>query len=80
MAKKAAPRLEPEMLDNVEVLELLGKVQSGDLLAVPALFRALFGADGYEAVKEHLRDGGTVRASAMVEWLVGQIEECGSKN
>lgn len=77
---KKTPKLTPDMLDDIDVLELLGKVQSGDLLAVPKLFRAIFGDEGYESVKDSLRDGGTVKASAMVEWLVSQMEACGSKN
>lgn len=68
----AVPKLTPEMLDDIEVLELLSEIDKGALVKVPELFRRVFGADGYEAVKAHLSEDGRTKASDMIAWFVGQ--------
>lgn len=66
------PKLTAEMLDDVEVLELISEIDGGAIVKVPALFRRLFGEEGYAAIKASLAKDGKTKASDLVAWFGGQ--------
>ena len=68
------PKLTPDMLDDVDVLELLCEVDGGNISKVPALFKAIYGEEGYRAIRTELAVDGKTKASAMVEWFKSQAE------
>ena len=71
------PKLTPEMIDDIEVLELICDIDAGAVVKVPALFRKLFGEDGYAAVKAHLAKDGKCKASDLIAWF---MEQSAAKN
>lgn len=71
------PKLTREMLDDIEVLELISEIDAGAIVKVPALFKAMFGEDGYKAVKAHLTKDGKCKASDLVAWFG---EQASAKN
>lgn len=71
------PKLTAEALDDIEVLELLSDIDAGAIVKVPALFRRLFGEDGYAAVKAHLAKDGRCKASDLLSWFA---EQASAKN
>lgn len=72
------PKLTQDMIDDIEVLELISEIDAGAIVKVPALFRTLFGEDGYAAVKAHLSDeNGKCKASALIAWF---MEQAAAKN
>ena len=66
------PKLTADMLDDVDVLELISDVDAGNIVKVPALFRAIFGEEGYRAIRAELAVDGKTKASALVEWFKEQ--------
>ena len=59
--------LEPEALDDYELLELLEQVDDGQILAVMKVAPKLLGNAQTAALNEHLRgENGRVSASAMI--------------
>lgn len=71
------PKLTPDMLDDIDVLELISEIDAGAIVKVPALFRKLFGEDGYAAVKAHLAHDGKCKATDMIAWFG---EQAAAKN
>ena len=62
-----AYELEPEALDDYELLELLQQVDDGQTLAIMRVAPRLLGADQTAALKEHIRgENGRVSATAMI--------------
>lgn len=66
------PKLTGDMLDDIDVLDLVSQVDAGQIGKVPALFRAVFGEDGYRAIKAALAVDGKTKASDMLAWFRGQ--------
>jgi len=50
-------------LDDLQVVEDLATLDTGNGLVLPRLLRTLLGEDGYTQVKDHIRDPETGRAS-----------------
>ena len=71
------PKLTPDMIDDVDVLELISEVESGNIVKVPVLFRKLFGDDGYAAIKASLAKDGKTKASDLIAWFG---EQAAAKN
>lgn len=71
------PKLTPEMIDDVDVLELISEVESGNIVKVPTLFRKLFGDEGYDAIKASLAKDGKTKASDLIAWFG---EQAAAKN
>lgn len=71
------PKLTSDMLDDMDVLDLISQVDAGQIGKVPALFRAIFGDDGYQAIKSNLAVDGKTKASDMLAWF---REQSAAKN
>lgn len=52
-------------LDDIAVMELLGEMQAGNILALPRLMRMVFGDEQYASIKESLAEDGRTSAKAM---------------
>lgn len=64
------PKLDPNVLDDIEVLELMSDVLvKGKRLLAPDLFRKVLGEDGYAQLKAHFAKDGKTSLNDMIEWL-----------
>lgn len=71
--------VDPTMFDDFELLESLAEIQRGDVLALPAVFRAVAG-DKAQALLDAVRDErGRVTATAATEMLVQIMSELAPK-
>lgn len=71
--------VDPTVFDDFELLESLAEVQRGDVLALPAVFRAVAG-DTAQALLDAVRDErGRVTATAATEMLVQIMSELAPK-
>lgn len=71
--------VDPTIFDDFELLESLAEVQRGDVLALPAVFRAVAG-DKAQALLDAVRDErGRVTATAATELLVQIMSELAPK-
>ena len=71
--------VDPTVFDDFELLESLAEVQRGDVLALPAVFRAVAG-DTAQALLDAARDErGRVTATAATEMLVQIMRELAPK-
>lgn len=72
-------KVDPTIFDDFELLESLAEVQRGDVLALPAVFRAVAG-DQAPALLNSIRGGnGRVTATAATEVLVQIMRELAPK-
>lgn len=71
--------VDPTIFDDFELLESLAEIQRGDVLALPAVFRAVAG-DKAQALLDAVRDErGRVTATAATEMLVQIMSELAPK-
>lgn len=71
--------VDPTMFDDFELLESLAEIQRGDVLVLPAVFRAVAG-DKAQALLDAVRDErGRVTATAATELLVQIMSELAPK-
>ena len=71
--------VDPTVFDDFELLESLAEVQRGDVLALPAVFRAVAG-DTAQALLDAVRDErGRVTATAATEMLVQIMRDLAPK-
>lgn len=71
--------VDPTIFDDFELLESLAEIQRGDVLALPAVFRAVAG-DAAQALLDAVRDErGRVTATAATEMLVQIMSELAPK-
>ncbi len=69
------------VFDDWEFIELLGELESGNGLKLPAVLERLIGAEGAAALKEHCRDSesGKVTVKAMRTELTDIMTEAAGK-
>lgn len=61
--------VDPDLMDDIDMVDDFSAVQDGDVFAIPRLLRRMFGAD-YQRVKEELAGpGGVTRATDFVEFM-----------
>ena len=71
--------VDPTVFDDFELLESLAEIQRGDVLALPAVFRAVAG-DKAQALLDAIRgENGRVTATAATEVLVQIMSELAPK-
>lgn len=64
-------RLDKDVLDDMDTVELLGKLQDGDIFVFPTLCRMIFGEKQFERIKNALADhNGKTKVSDMSEFFV----------
>lgn len=62
-------KIDPDVLDDIEVFEWLAEAQDGNAFVFPKLIKRMFGKD-YAKVKEKLADkNGITKASDMTEFF-----------
>jgi hypothetical protein len=67
-------------LEDIETLEAMSDIQSGNALAIVPLFRKIFGGD-YARIKSELKGNDeTLSVERMSEWFAGVMEALGAKN
>lgn len=63
--------LDPEVRDDIELLELLIELDGGDRSALPAAVEKTIGAEGKKALYDHLRsEKGRVSTNAVHKALI----------
>lgn len=72
-----AVRVERETLDDIEVMELLGEMQGGNVLVLPRLMRLVFGEEQYADIKAALAEGGRTSAKAVARFFSEAFRELG---
>lgn len=71
-------KVEVELLDDWDVLDMLAEMQKGNMLVAPDFVRKVFGKDQGKALIEHCRVDGRVpteKVLAEVFDVFGQIRE-----
>lgn len=67
--------MDEEPLNNIEVLEVISEIESGDITKLPKFFTVLFGEEQYENIKDSLRnDDGICRVNTLVEFYRESID------
>lgn len=78
MKGRLADGFEAELNDNIlddwEFLELLDDVDNGNEGAIVRVAKMLLGKDGLKSLKDHLRQDGHVKVTAMVPALTELME------
>ncbi len=70
-------KIKKDAVDDIEVVELLGDIQEGDIFAFPKLARLMFGEDGYQQVKEGLaRKDGRTRVTDVFDFFTEVFVAC----
>lgn len=69
----------PTIFDDFELLEALAEIQRGDVLALPAVFRAVAGDKAQELLDAIRGENGRVTATAATETLVQIMSELAPK-
>lgn len=70
-------KIKKDVVDDIEVVELLGDIQEGDIFAFPKLARLMFGEDGYQKVKEGLaRKDGRTRVTDVFDFFTEVFVAC----
>lgn len=70
-------KIAKDVMDDMEVLELLGEVQDGNVFAFSKLARRMFGDTGYEKVKAALAGAdGRTRVSDMSDFFAKALTAC----
>ena len=66
-----------DVLDDIDMVELLGEVQDGDVFAFPKLAKLMFGEDGFKRVKEGLSgEDGRTKVTDVVELFTEALNAC----
>lgn len=71
--------VDPAVFDDFELLESLAEIQRGDILALPAVFRAVAGDKAQELLDAIRGENGRVTATAATETLVQIMSELAPK-
>lgn len=71
--------VDPTVFDDFELLESLAEIQRGDVLALPAVFRAVAGDQAQELLDAVRDERGRVTATAATEMLVQIMSELAPK-
>lgn len=71
--------VDPTIFDDFELLESLAEIQRGDVLALPAVFRAVAGDKAQELLDAIRGENGRVTATAATETLVQIMSELAPK-
>ena len=71
--------VDPTVFDDFELLESLGEIQRGDILALPTVFRAVAGEQAQELLDAVRDERGRVTATAATEVLVQIMSELAPK-
>lgn len=73
--------VDPEVFDNLELLEVLDEINDGNVLKLAKAFKLVFG-EQWDYIREHLKDErGVVTASAASEFFATAMNSLGdSKN
>ena len=73
--------VDPNTLDDMDYMETLAEVDSGNASAFPAALRGLVGDDGYTAIREHMvATHGRFPVTEGVQMFHRVIEEVKAKN
>lgn len=66
-----------DAMDDMEVVELMGAIQNGEIFAFPKLAKLLFGEDGYKTAKDGLADkNGRTRLTDMAKFFEEVMTAC----
>lgn len=72
--------IDREAAGDIEVMEMLGDMQGGNVLVLPRLMRAVFGEEQYGAIKRSLRgDSGHTSAADMARFLSKAMRQAGEQ-
>lgn len=71
--------VDPTVFDDFELLESLAEIQRGDVLALPAVFRAVAGDKAQDLLDAIRGENGRVTATAATETLVQIMSELAPK-
>lgn len=71
--------VDPAVFDDFELLESLAEIQRGDILGLPAVFRAVAGDKAQELLDAIRGENGRVTATAATEVLVQIMRELAPK-
>lgn len=71
--------VDPTVFDDFELLESLAEIQRGDILGMPAVFRAVAGDQAQELLDAIRGENGRVTATAATEVLVQIMSELAPK-
>ena len=71
--------VDPTVFDDFELLESLAEIQRGDILAMPAVFRAVAGDQAQELLDAIRNERGRVTATAATEMLIQIMSELAPK-
>lgn len=72
--------VDADCLDDIDTVELLGRMVDGDIFAFPLACKRILGEDGYEKVKMKLAlENGRTRATDMVEFIMKVLQACGDE-
>ena len=71
--------VDPTVLDDFELLELLAEIQRGDIIVLPTVFRAVAGDKAQELLDALRGENGRVTATAATEVLVQIMRELNPK-
>lgn len=70
-------KIAKDVMDDMDVLDLLGEVQDGNVFAFSKLARRMFSDEGYAKVKEGLAGAdGRTRVSDMSDFFVKALNAC----
>lgn len=70
-------RIPKDVIDDIEVVELLGEVQDGNIFSFAKLAKRMFGEEGYKKVKEGLADkNGRTKVSDMSNFFTKVLTAC----
>ena len=72
-------KVDVDALDDVDVLDLLGELNDGNVFGLNKLLKILF-KDDYQRIRETLSVDGRFKASTASEFLVGVLEAANQKN
>lgn len=70
-------RIPKDVIDDIEVVELLGEVQDGNIFSFAKLAKLMFGEEGYKKVKDGLADkSGRTKVSDMSDFFTKVLTAC----
>ncbi len=70
-------KIPKDVTDDIEVVELLGAIQDGDIFSFPKLARRMFGEEGYLKVKETLAgEDGRTRITDVFDFFTETFIAC----
>lgn len=72
--------IERDAMGDIEVMEMLGDMQDGNVLVLPRLMRSVFGDEQYRAIKRSLRgEGGRTSSADMMRFMSEAIRQAGEQ-